>query len=290
MKSVLIVEDEGDFLPVLRDIFVSDGYKCATAATAEAALEHLKKTPFDIMLTDISLPGMKGFELTMKAKKMRPDMVVIIMTGYIDDFSYDSAIEAGASDFIKKPFTPKELKARIELVKIQERHRIMSITDELTGLYNRRGFFPLAEQRLKLSTRQRKGIYMLYADLDGLKAINDTFGHQQGDLALIDTANLLKATYRDSDIIARIGGDEFAVIPVGNAGDNIQAVTARLQKNLDDHNSANRRSYILSISVGVAFYDPENPRSVDELLAEGDNMMYEQKNLKRAMGLVGKLR
>ncbi len=282
-KRVLVVDDDENLLSMLKETFAHEGYECETAATAESALEHLGKTPFDMMLTDIFLPGMRGFELTVQARKMRPDMAVIIMTGYIDDFSYDTAIEAGASDFIKKPFTLRELKARVALVRVQERQRVMSITDELTGLYNRRGFFTLAEQRLKLARRQRKGLFMLYADLDGLKAINDTLGHQEGDMALIDTANLLKATYRESDIIARIGGDEFAVIPVGSAGDDIKVVTTRLQKNIDAHNATASRNYTLSISIGMAYYDVEKPGSIDELLAAGDRLMYEQKKIKRGL-------
>ena len=278
---VLIVDDDESLLAMLRETFTSAGYHCETSTSAESALEHLRETPFDFMLTDISLPGMKGFELTVQAKKMRPDMAVVIMTGYIDDFSYDSAIEAGASDFIKKPFTLRELKARLGLVKVQEKQRMMSITDELTGLYNRRGFFTLAEQRLKLAKRQRRGIFMLYADVDGLKTINDTLGHQEGDMALADTANLLKATYRESDIIARIGGDEFVVIPAGSSGDDIEIITARLQKNLDHHNATENRKYTLSISIGIAYYDTENPCSIDELLATGDRLMYEQKKMKR---------
>jgi diguanylate cyclase (GGDEF)-like protein len=122
---------------------------------------------------------------------------------------------------------------------------------------------------------------MLYADLDGLKTINDTLGHQEGDRALADTAHLLKSTYRESDLIARIGGDEFVVIPVGSAGDNIETITDRLQKNVDLHNATANRPYTLSISTGIAYYDTERPSSIDELLATGDRLMYEQKKMKR---------
>jgi len=286
---ILIVDDDETLLSMLKETFSIGEYQCETATSAESALELISKTPFGIMLTDISLPGMGGFELTMQAKKMRPGMAVIIMTGYIDDFSYDGAIEAGASDFIKKPFTLRELKTRIALVKVQEKQRVMSITDELTGIYNRRGFFTLAEQRLKLAKRQRRGIFMLYADVDGLKTINDNLGHQEGDMALIDTAKLLKATYRESDIVARIGGDEFVVIPVGSAGDDIEIITTRLQKNLDHHNATGNRDYALSISIGIACYDPENPCSIDELLATGDRIMYEHKKIKRSVSSGGAL-
>jgi diguanylate cyclase (GGDEF)-like protein len=191
------------------------------------------------------------------------------------------AIEAGASDFIKKPFTIKELKVRIEHVKMQEELRAMSITDDLTGLYNRRGFFAMAEQLMKQAKRQKMGLFMLYADLDGLKTINDTWGHQEGDIALIETANILKATYRESDVIARISGDEFVVIPIGTDGDNVEAITARLHDRLEEHNAQRNHRYELTLSFGISYYDPEKPCSIDELLAHGDEMMFKQKKLKQ---------
>ena len=168
-----------------------------------------------------------------------------------------------------------------ELKSMEEELKALALTDELTGLYNRRGFFALVEQLLKLSKRQKTGMFMLYADVDNLKEINDTWGHKEGDLVLIDIANILKKNYRESDIIGRIGGDEFVVIPVGTTGDNIEEITARLQKSIQVHNAKGNRSYKLSLSLGTAYYDPENPCSVDELLAQGDKLMYEQKRYKQ---------
>ena len=164
---------------------------------------------------------------------------------------------------------------------VEEKWRTFSFTDELTGLYNRRGFFALVEQQLKLSNRLKRGVYMLYADLDNLKAINDTLGHQEGDRALIEITTILKETYRSSDIIARIGGDEFVVIPIGTAGDNLKIITDRLQKVIEIHNAESSRRYKLSISFGISYYDPERPCSIDELLFQGEQLMYEQKRLKQ---------
>ena len=164
---------------------------------------------------------------------------------------------------------------------LEEKLHSLSLTDELTGIYNRRGFFTLAEQVLKLCKRQKKGVYMLYADIDNLKKINDTFGHKEGDLALIEIADILKKSYRDSDIAARIGGDEFVVIPIGTTGDNIELITSRLQKAIEIHNSKGNRKYNLSVSIGVTYYDPEHPCSIDELLLKVDKLMYEQKRQKQ---------
>jgi diguanylate cyclase (GGDEF)-like protein/PAS domain S-box-containing protein len=159
----------------------------------------------------------------------------------------------------------------------EEKLHNLSLTDELTGLYNRRGFFTLAEQFLKLARRQKQGIFMLYADIDNLKDINDTFGHKEGDMALVNTADILRKNYRESDVIARIGGDEFVIIPIGTDKDTIDIITSRFEKSIKTHNSKNKREYSLSLSYGLAYYDPEKPCSLDELLMKADKTMYEHK-------------
>src|SRR4030043_566695 len=213
-NSVIVVDDDERLLEIFKTALSFKGYQCKTASSAESALELIKKTSFDIMLTDIRMPGTEGFELTRKAKKIRPDMAVIIMTAYAEEFSYDNAIKAGASDFIKKHFTLNELMVRIQYVKMQGEIRVMAITDALTGLFNRQGFFSIVEKLLQLCKRQKQGIFMLYTDVDSLKKINDTVGDKEGDMASIDIAKISRRNQRESEIIARIGGDEFVVISV----------------------------------------------------------------------------
>jgi two-component system cell cycle response regulator len=281
MNSILIVDDDEHLLEMFQTALSLEGYQCEKAATVEKALELITNNQFDILIADIKMPGMTGLELTERSKKIRPDMAVIVMTAYIEEFSYDSAIEVGASDFIKKPFTVRELVARIQHVKLQERLRSMSVTDELTGLYNRRGFFTLAEQELRIAKRLRKSIFLFFLDIDNLKEINDQFGHIEGDMMILETSDILRRTFRQSDTIARIGGDEFAVVLNGAKTSDAETVAVRLQKNLDETNKTMRRGYRLSLSIGMSFYDPENPRSIDELLSEADKSMYEQKKYKQ---------
>lgn len=154
------------------------------------------------------------------------------------------------------------------------------ITDELTGVYNRRGFLALAEQQIKTARRLEKGRLLLSADLDNLKTINDTFGHKEGDSALIHAANVLKESFRESDIVGRIGGDEFVVFQMRSAEDASEKLTERLQKNLDIHNAETGRKYKLSISVGIVRCDSDCTYSLDELLTQADKLMYERKMLK----------
>jgi diguanylate cyclase (GGDEF)-like protein len=157
----------------------------------------------------------------------------------------------------------------------------MSITDELTGLYNRRGFFTLAEHCLLLAKREKKGLLLLYADLDHLKEVNDTLGHKEGDRLIKDTADILKSTYRETDIIARIGGDEFVAFPVGSSEAQISIIANRLQNNIDNFNAKRDPIYKLSLSIGVVAYDPNSVQSLDRLLAQADKLMYDHKRNKQ---------
>jgi diguanylate cyclase (GGDEF)-like protein len=165
--------------------------------------------------------------------------------------------------------------------RIEEELRTLSLRDELTGLYNRRGFFTLAQQQWKLAKRSKRGLLLIIADLDGLKKINDTFGHKGGDRALRDTANILEETYRESDVIGRIGGDEFAIVMLEDSKADTGILSSRLQDSLDVFNKKPDLLCELGISIGVARYDPESPCSIDELMSKADALMYEQKRSKQ---------
>jgi diguanylate cyclase (GGDEF)-like protein len=154
--------------------------------------------------------------------------------------------------------------------------RHLALTDELTCLYNRRGFFAAAVQQLKLASRKEQSLLLLYCDVDNLKKINDSYGHQEGDLALIRTADALEKTFRDSDTLARLGGDEFVVLASEASSQTQEVLLRRLEKNLKKSN-ANEFRYELSLSVGVARFDPKRAISLGELMTQADEAMYEQK-------------
>jgi diguanylate cyclase (GGDEF)-like protein/PAS domain S-box-containing protein len=164
--------------------------------------------------------------------------------------------------------------------KAEEELRALAFLDELTGLYNRRGFFTLVEQELKIANRLKKEMLLLYFDVDGLKVINDTFGHQDGDIALIDISYILKETFRESDIIARIGGDEFVVLAIQTDDTNTEILHTRLQDNITSYNAKGKRRFRISISMGIVSYHPESHRPIHDLLREADTLMYEQKQKK----------
>ena len=161
---------------------------------------------------------------------------------------------------------------------LEEELREASFHDLLTGLHNRRGFFALAEQQVKAATRAHMKLSLTYFDCDEFKWINDFFGHQQGDKVLVDTAHILRQTFRESDIVARIGGDEFVVLSIEAADVDPAVFLKRLQQNIDEYNAKETRSYKLALSWGTVVYDPESPESLDVLLSQADRLMYVHKN------------
>ncbi len=156
----------------------------------------------------------------------------------------------------------------------------LSLTDDLTGLYNRKGFLALAEHRVKLAYRDRKPFSVAFVDVDGLKQINDEFGHQEGDRALLEVAHVLRDCFRQSDILARLGGDEFAVFFAEDDANRISSITSRIQQSLDACNAAADRLYRLSFSIGIVSANSTNQRDIGTLLGHADALMYRQKRRK----------
>jgi len=158
--------------------------------------------------------------------------------------------------------------------------RSLALTDGLTGFYNRRGFWALAAQQLRVAIRKSQGLWLFFADVDYLKEINDTYGHQEGDLALVRTAGALERTFRDSDILARLGGDEFAVLALEASSHHENAIIRRLEKKMKASNTG-EFPYELSLSIGAARFDPKKPVSLEQLLTRADRSMYRQKSNRR---------
>jgi diguanylate cyclase (GGDEF)-like protein/PAS domain S-box-containing protein len=165
---------------------------------------------------------------------------------------------------------------------IEEELRELSITDDLTGLFNRRGILTLAKKQLKVAERMKSKLFLLYIDCDNMKWLNDHCGHKIGDQALKETAAVLQETFREADVIGRLGGDEFVVVLTDKSGTNDEhSVVKRLEMKLAERNLQENRAYELSISTGTVCYDFNTPCSIEELLARGDALMYECKMKKR---------
>jgi len=164
-----------------------------------------------------------------------------------------------------------------EQKRLNEQLHTVSLTDELTGLYNRRGFFTLAQQQMKIAERTKKDMLLFFADLDKMKHINDTLGHQEGDKALVEIATILKEVFRESDIIGRMGGDEFAILAIDTTDETREVLIHRLRNILDNYNRPEGKNYQLALSIGIARYNTEASLTLDELMTQADTLMYEEK-------------
>jgi diguanylate cyclase (GGDEF)-like protein/PAS domain S-box-containing protein len=170
-----------------------------------------------------------------------------------------------------------------ERKRAEEALKSLSLVDELTGLYNRRGFLAFAEHHYNQARRVHKRLMVFYADLDGMKQINDNYGHKEGDSALVRTASILRETFRDSDVIARIGGDEFTILATGASGDDAEHICARLQEKIRQSNLRDGRRYSISLSIGVAHFSSSSNFTIEELMTQADEAMYQNKRRKKLL-------
>jgi len=205
-----------------------------------------------------------------------PSGKIEFLEGILIEISHEKKTEAQLKKVLRKLQTLNE--ERKELILKLEAH---SITDELTGLYNRRGFFTIASEHLLRAARNQSPMYLLYIDMDNLKDINDSLGHHLGDRALVKMAGILRKTFRSTDVKGRMGGDEFAVFAFDTTEAGAEAAMKRLEKNIDVFNAKGEDSFQLSFSSGMSSYDPGHPSTIEELLARADKLMYEQKRLKQ---------
>jgi diguanylate cyclase (GGDEF)-like protein len=230
------------------------------ANLSEQDLPHFSRETLDEMLSSALLAW--DNELGKLLRKM-DEISESLNPDTPDVRKASSAIQLAAWCVVRQTMVEKEL-------------RSLALTDDLTGLYNRRGFLAAAAHQLKLARRNSAGLLLFFADVDNLKQINDSYGHGEGDRALIRIADSLEHTFRDSDIKARLGGDEFAVLAPEASSPSEEIILSRLQESVR-HSNQNEFAYELSLSVGVARLDRTRSCSLGELMAQADRAMYERK-------------
>lgn len=284
---ILIVEDDRSVLSSMAEFVQMSGFGCLTASSAEEALEILKSTQVQIVITDIMMPGMNGLELTDIIKKTF-DIDVIVMTGYSGDFSYEEAIGKGASDFVFKPLRFQELLLRLKRV-LQERElrqerdiimtelQNLAITDGLTELYNSRYFFSQLKMEAERADRYGHPLTLLLIDVDFFKNYNDHYGHLEGDKVLSTIGRMIKSCLRNMDTAYRYGGDEFTVILPYTSGSVARSVAERMQSNLKAiiFNPLPDDSVNITLSIGVTEYYPGE--EIASFVSRSDTAMYKSK-------------
>jgi len=217
----------------------------------------------------------KRIELELHEHRLHLEEVVSRRTAELQHAKEQLERDIGARKAAEQDLAQKARELALANAQLEN----LSLLDDLTGLYNRKGFLALANHRVKLARRNNEPFAVAFVDLDGLKQINDTFGHHAGNQALVDTANVLRESFRESDVSARLGGDEFAVF-IAEADD--QKIRSRILHKLAAHNHAAGREYVLSFSVGIVASHSDPELEIEDLLAKADALMYQQKRDKRS--------
>lgn len=282
---VLVIEDDEDDYILTRDLLYDIGHlevEIQWETTYEGGRAALEQGGHDVCLMDYRLGARDGMSLLRTIEIERLDTPVVFLTGQ-DSRDLDlKAMQAGAADYLVKgrvdpPLLERTIRYAMERQRlITEMHR-RSLIDELTGLLNRRGFAEHAERQLRLALRRGRGTMLLFADIDNFKAINDQWGHGEGDRALREVAALIKGSFRESDIIARLGGDEFVVVLIDAVPSQAKVPQARLEQRLAERNASTDRPYRLSLTIGGAFFDPAAPAPLWDLVRMADRDMYRNK-------------
>jgi diguanylate cyclase (GGDEF)-like protein len=290
--TILHIEDSPAYASLVRQ-YLSEitafSCHCIQRDTLAAALSEIARQMPDLILLDPGLPDARDLEAIHQLRALAPEVPLVLLTGHDDEELAAKALRAGAQDFVCKSNVDNKSLARA-LRYAMERHRVQSslrtlaLFDDLTGLYNHRGFRFLAEQHLKLITRSGGRVLLVCIDLDGLKYINDHFGHQEGNRALAEAAEILKSCFRQSDVIGRLGGDEFAVLVTNAEDSGVEVIRTRLLRKLKVVNSVAERRYELCISVGILTADSSDASlgNLVELLARADALMYEEKRKRQS--------
>jgi len=275
-EYILIVDDEAIIRESLTELLSAVGFNTDTAENGKIALNKIRKNFYTFLLTDINMPELDGLELIKTVRKEKYNISIITMTGHDKSFTYMDVVNAGANDFLAKPFKIDEIEAKIKRITIErdikEELARLSITDSLTRLFNQRHFNYKLKEEVKRAKRQNRPLSLVLLDLDKFKKYNDSYGHLAGDKMLTKAGKVILSHIRENvDIAFRYGGDEFAVILVDADENTAKYIRNRLEKGFE-------KGCEITASVGISTYMKE--MDVKNFIAMADENLYKAKNEK----------
>ena len=286
--SILIVDDDTAIMEAVEEYLNILNYDVKSASNADEALKILDSFKADIVLTDIMMQGMDGLELTRKIKaSFNTD--VIVMTGYSAAYSYEEAIQAGAGDFIFKPFRFEELDLRIKRVlreaELKKERTLLlkeleklAITDALTGLYNSRHFFSQLKMEIKRYDRYSRALSLLILDIDYFKQYNDTWGHLEGDKVLMGIGQVISSCMRSMDTAYRYGGEEFAILLPETRLQKACVVGARIKDNISSKLFEPEPGIKKSVTVSIGATELKEGEDFKSFINRTDKALYKSKD------------
>lgn len=272
---VLLIEDDEDYARLLKKVVAlveTNRYEVDWVKTLEEAARHLEVNMYDLILTDLCLPGSLGLNTFREVQSHCRNKPIVILTNIDDENTALAAVREGAQDYIYKaqlnvPTLRRSITYAMERQREQVRHESLIMIDELTGLYNLRGLMDFGDKLMKLSHRMGEPLALFYADLDGLRNINDRYGYPEGDHVLQEVAAVLLDVFRDADILARTGGDEFTVLAAGINPAQAQELTARFENKLKDSQSQTERYYSVTT---VSIFNEDGKPTIAELVEQAE--------------------
>jgi diguanylate cyclase (GGDEF)-like protein len=281
--KILYVEDEIDHAILIGELIkeiTNVHYEMTHVQQLDKAFLELDNERYDILLLDLSLPGEQGVDTITKVCERAPEIPVVVMTSIDDEAMAIKALQKGAEEYLVKGEMNSHALSRVLRYAIT-RHigraelQSLSLVDDLTSLYNRRGFLLFAQQQLSIAIRTKRGMILFFIHLEGLSEISEKFGNQYEDMAIIETANILKEAFRESDIIASHGRDEFTALAIESFNANNEIIITRLQDELKIRNKLANRLYKLSLRIGTAYYNTEELCTISELINRAKESMIE---------------
>lgn len=286
-SRILIVDDDAGIRTTMHEFIGLSGFDAASAGTAEEALDMLNGQDVDVVITDISLPGMDGLELTDHIKK-NFEADVIVITGYSAEYSYEEAISKGASDFLFKPVRFAELLLRLrrvlkerqltqERVKMLEQLRKLATTDGLTKLYNSRHFYSQLTKEVDRTIRYNPPLSLLLLDIDHFKRYNDTYGHLEGDKVLVRLAQIIESCLRKLDTAYRYGGEEFTVILPETSAEEAETVAQRIRVTVEEERFFPRPEEEVQVTVSIGVTQYQASEELTTFIKRADTAMYASK-------------
>ncbi|MCP3873151.1 MAG: diguanylate cyclase [Desulfobacteraceae bacterium] len=286
--SILIVDDDSAIKESVEEYLTILNYNVKSALSAKEALNILDSFKADVVLTDIMMQGMDGLELTRKIKESY-DIDVMVMTGYSAEYSYEEAVQAGASDFIFKPFRFEELDLRIKRVLreaefkkersiLLQKLEKLAITDALTGLYNSRHFFTQIKTEIKRYNRYSRALSLLILDIDFFKNYNDSWGHLEGDKVLMEIGKTINSCMRSMDTAYRYGGEEFAILLPETKLQKACVVGARIKDNISSQIFKPEPDITRSITVSIGATELINGEDFRSFIRRTDKALYKSKD------------
>jgi len=293
MAKILVIDDDDEFRKMITVLLELNKFTVDTAEDGYKGLEKIKQNDYDLIILDVMMPGISGFDVCYTIRIKNPEVPIILLTAKGEKEDFVTGINAGANDYITKPFETEVLLAKIKsLIRIKELQdelkrtnkllENLATTDGLTGVYNHRFFYQKLNEEYERAKRYNSSLSLVMLDLDFFKKINDKYGHVVGDSVLSEMAKIVMSIIRKNDIFARYGGEEFVLLLPHTAAHGAFQEAERIRKAIENHHFEHlEKRGDVTVSLGIVTYPSKYILNAEDMVKLADAALYEAKRLGR---------